>query len=70
MTEAAIGVDVGGTKIAGAVIHPDGAVRDTQTVATPSEGDGDSSAATTLALVDRLAQQARKRAYFTRRSGG
>ena len=54
MKRAAVGVDVGGTKIAGAVVDATGAVRNEQTVPTPHRGDG-LSASTTLALIDRLA---------------
>lgn len=68
MTEAAVGVDVGGTKIAGAVIHPDGAVLGTQTVATPGDG-GDSSAAVTMALIDRLARRAAAEGLAIERAG-
>ena len=68
MTEAAVGVDVGGTKIAGAVIHPDGAVLGAQTVATPGDG-GDSSAAVTMALIDRLARRAAAGGLAIERAG-
>ena len=57
MTPAAVGIDVGGTKIAGAVVAADGGVRGAETMATPHYGD-DGSASAVLALIDRLARRA------------
>lgn len=54
MTRAAIGLDVGGTKIAGAVVGANRETRCEEVVATP-RGDVDHSADEILALIDRRA---------------
>ena len=54
---AAVGVDVGGTKTAGAVVTSDGEVHVDETMATPPRDD-DGSASATLGLIDRLALRA------------
>ena len=68
MTRAAVGVDVGGTKIAGAVVAADGGVRDHETVATPHDGD-DGSASAVLALIDQLARRAADEDVAVERAG-
>ena len=65
---AAVGIDVGGTKIAGAVVTADGETRDDETVATPP-GDDDGSASVTLDLIDRLVLRAGTRGLDIRRAG-
>ncbi|MCY3642512.1 MAG: ROK family protein [Acidimicrobiaceae bacterium] len=65
---AAVGVDVGGTKIAGAVVTADGETRDEETVATPP-GDDDRSASATLGLIDRLVLRAGTQGLDIRRAG-
>ncbi len=68
MTPAAVGIDVGGTKIAGAVVDEDGAIRSTETVATPTQ-EGDQSVSEALALVDRLARRAAAGGWAVERAG-
>ncbi len=68
MTRAAVGVDVGGTKIAGAVVAANGGVRDHETVATPHDGD-DGSASAVLALIDHLARRAADEGVAVERAG-
>lgn len=53
MRRAAVGIDVGGTKIAGAVVGPDATLFGSETIATPSPEAG-SSATEVLGLIDRL----------------
>ena len=69
MTEAAVGVDVGGTKIAGAVIRSDGAVLGAQTVATPRHDHDGSAAAATMALINGLARHAAADSLTIERAG-
>ena len=66
MTRAAVGVDVGGTKIAGAVVDTSGELWCEEVVATPRD-DGDGGEV--LALVDRLMVGAAARGLAVERVG-
>lgn len=68
MTPVAVGIDVGGTKIAGAVVDEDGAIRSTETVATPTQ-EGDQSASEALALIDRLARRGAEGGWAVEQAG-
>ncbi len=63
----AIGIDVGGTKIAGAVVEAHGATHGTEVVATPC--DDDHGAAETLALIGRLLHNAQAHQMNVKRVG-
>ncbi len=59
MTQVAIGIDIGGTKIAGALVDQDGALRHEEIVATPQSRHGaDSGSTETIALLKRLETEA------------
>ena len=60
MSPVTVGVDVGGTKIAGALIDPDGTVLTEQTVPTPRSNLGaDPGAVATTSLIHSLVEAAR-----------
>ena len=68
MIRAAMGVDVGGTKIAGGIVEADGGIRGEETVATPHHGD-DRSASEVLTLIGRLARRAAAKGVAVERAG-
>lgn len=55
---SALGIDIGGTKIAAAVVTDDGTVRSRAQVATPSTADGDVVLAAVIAAADRALSDA------------
>ncbi len=69
MTPVGVGIDVGGTKIAGAIVGAGGEVYDMEILPTPCHGDHDNSAEVTLALIDRLLQSAAARKMAVKRVG-
>lgn len=70
MTRAAIGIDVGGTKIGGALVAESGAVLHRETVSSPRGPNGvDPGAAETTALLERLEARAAEAGLELRGAG-
>lgn len=70
MTRAAIGIDVGGTKIGGALVAESGAVLHRETVPSPRGPNGvDPGAAETIALLERLEARAAEAGLELRGAG-
>ncbi len=65
---AAVGIDVGGTKIAGAVVNTGGEASDEEIVPTPNHGK-DRSVSETLALIERLAHGGAARGLTIKQAG-